>query len=506
MYSNNNTYRIVKNTIFLYVRMLFVLFVSLYISRVVLNTLGIEDYGIYNVVAGFVSLFGFLNATLSSSMQRFYNYEGSKNENGYFYVYTTGFIIHLVLAVIVFIVLETIGLWYINCVMVIPIDKLFSANIVYQASVLSMLLVIFQIPYIGVIMATEKMNYYALISVMDIMLKFTAIVMLPYFSYNKLIIYSIIIFFINLFDFGAYYIYARRKILTKSFKWNIDKSLLKSIMSFSGWNLIGTFSFLLKGQGVNMTLNYFFGPIINAARGIAFQINGAINGFSANIAISFRPQIVNSYAQGDFEKTKYMMYLESKICFTLMLAIMVPVIIEIDYLLKLWLGNLIPNKTNAFAILVLVDSLICTLNTPCSQVAFATGDLKKFQISNSIVNFMLIPVSLIVLYFGASAIGVFFATIIFSILNQMVCLFYLNKIFPINFNDYVYEIVIPCVMMVFIVPILAIIVHFVFQESFVRLMLVFISNVVMAVIVFFFLILKRSERISIADFIKLKLK
>lgn len=486
--------------------MLFVLFVSLYTSRIVLNTLGVEDYGVYNVVAGFVSLFGFLNATLSSSMQRFYNYEGSKNEDGYFYVYTTGVIIHLILAIIILIVLETIGLWYINYVMVIPQYKLFSANIVYQASVLSMILVIFQIPYIGVIMATEKMNYYALISVIDIVLKLIVIMLLPYFPYDKLITYAVMLLFISLFNFCAYYIYARKNILTKHFRWNVNRKLLKSIMSFSGWNLIGTFSFLLKGQGINMLLNYFFGPIINAARGIAYQVNSAINGFSANIAIAFRPQLINSYALGDFERTKNMMYLESKVCFTLMLAIMIPVIVEIDYLLKLWLGNLIPDETNVFAILVLIDSLICTLNTPCSQVAFATGNLKNYQVSNSIVNFILIPVSLFILYLGASASMVFCMTIIFSILNQIVCLIYLNKIFPLNYKRYICEIIVPCLMMVFIVPIFAIIIHLTFKESFIRLVVVFISNVIITILVFFFLVLKKVERESIIDFVKLKLK
>lgn len=491
----SNNKRIAQNTLFLYLRMLFILFVSLYTSRVVLNTLGVEDYGVYNVVAGFVALFGFFNATLSSSMQRFYNYEGAHDLNdGYHKVYSTGMIIHIVLGLLIFLLLETIGLWYVNGVMVIPADRIFAANVVYQSAIVSMLFVILQIPYIGAIMAKERMNYYAIISVIDVILKLIAIIILPYLPFDKLIIYSIITLVISVFDFICYFIFAKRKILTKVIVLHIDKPLFKSMLSFSGWNLVGTFAFLLKGQGLNMLLNVYFGPIVNAARGIAFQVNGAVNGFSANISTAFRPQIVNAYASSEYDKTKYLMFAESKICYVLMCLLVVPIILEINQLLHLWLGSEIPSQTDIFAILVLVDSLICTLNTPCSQVAFASGRINKYQIATSIVNLGLIPVSWFFLYFGYDALCVFIITIVFSVTNQIVCLIQLKRIFAYGLRDYLISVIIPCCTITLALPVIPTIIRCSMNESIGRLVCVFISDVIMGAVLMYYVVLSRSER------------
>ena len=500
-----NSSTIAKNTAFLYFRMILVLVVALYTSRVTLNVLGVDDYGVYNVVAGFVTMFGFFNATLSSSLQRYYNYEGTLDkENGYSKVYNTGLIIHFFLGVIIMLMLETLGLWYVNKVMVIPAERLLTANIVYQTAVLSMLLVVFQIPYTGAIIAAEKMNYYAIISVFDVSLKLVCIILLPYFPFDKLIAFGLISLLINCFDFFAYYFYARKYILTNEFVWKTDKILLKSIMSFSGWNLIGTFAFLLKGQGLNMLLNYFFGPIINAARGIAYQVNGAITGFSSNISIAFRPQIVNSYAESDLNRTRFMMYSESKICFALMVLLMTPMVLEINYLLKIWLGDIVPEHTNIFAILVLIDSLICTLNTPCTQVAFAVGNLKNYQIANTIVNLLLVPFSWLFLYLGYDAISVFVITIIFSVLNQVVCLQFLNRLFPIHLKNYLLRVIVPCMMFLVIVPILLYIPYLLLPESFLRLFSICIADLIVGCVMFYFIILQRSEKEFCINYIRSK--
>jgi len=487
--------RIAQNTLFLFLRMLFILFVSLYTSRVVLNTLGVEDYGVYNVVAGFVALFGFFNATLSSSMQRFYNYEGAHDLNdGYHKVYSTGMIIHVVLGLVIFLLLETMGLWYVNEVMIIPADRIFAANVVYQSAIVSMLFVILQIPYIGAIMAKERMNYYAIISMIDVILKLIAIVVLPYLPFDKLIVYSIITLIISIFDFICYFIFAKRKILTKAIVLHIDKPLFQSMLSFSGWNLVGTFAFLLKGQGLNMLLNVYFGPIVNAARGIAFQVNGAVNGFSANISTAFRPQIVNTYASSEYDRTKYLMFAESKICYVLMCLLVVPIILEVNQLLHLWLGCEIPNQTGIFAILVLVDSLICTLNTPCSQVAFASGRINKYQIATSIVNLGLIPISWLFLYLGYDALCVFIITIVFSVVNQLVCLVQLKRIFAYGLRDYLISVIIPCCVITILLPIIPTIIHCVMTESIGRLICVLISDIIMGAVLMYYVILSRSER------------
>ena len=496
-----NNRRIAKNTIFLYFRMIFVLFVSLYTSRVVLNTLGVEDFGVYNVVAGFVSMFSFLNATLSSSMQRFYNFEGTNDaENGCHRVYCTGLILHFILAVILLLLLETVGLWYVNTVMVVPEDRLFAANIVYQTAIISMLLVILQIPYLGIIMAAEKMDYYAVISIADVVLKLLAIIALPYLPFDKLILYSIVICLISLIDFSCYFAYAKKRLLTKRFDWKIDTGVFKSLMSFSGWNLLGTFAFLLKGQGLNLLLNAFFGPVVNAARGIAYQINGAVSGFSGNISVSFRPQIVNSYAKVNHSRVQSLMSSESKICFVLVLLLMCPIIFKIDYILDLWLG-VVPPQTNIFAILVLTDALICTLNTPCSQVVFATGNLKYYQIASSAINLCLLPVCFVMLLSGFNAASVFITTIVFSILNQTVCVRQAHRVFAFSVVDYIKKIILPCSLIMVLLPSILFPIAHTLPDSFVSLLIIIFADVIIGMVVAYFLVFERNEKALVCQLV-----
>ena len=499
--------RIAKNTIFLYIRMFFVLIVSLYTSRVILNTLGVEDFGINNVVAGFVSLFVFLNATLSSSIQRFYNYEGTKNgADGFHRVYITGMIIHIIIAVIIFVILETFGLWYVNKIMVLPVERLQAANIIFQTSIISMLFVIIQIPFIGAIMAKEHMNFYAIVSIIDVLLKLGIVILLPYIPYDKLIIYGLLSLVINTLNFIFYSRYCKHKFSEITFEIKYYPSLFKSILNFSGWNLIGTFALMLKGQGLNMLLNLFFGPAVNAARGIAYQILNAISGFSQNITIAFRPHIVNSYADNDYSRVSHLMFTESRICFMLVATLITPIIIDIDYILHLWLGKTIPVQTNIFVRLVLIDLLVCTLNTPCSQVVLATGKIKEYQIGSSIILLSLLPICWVLLELEFNAASVFIVTIIMSIINQIVCLIITNKIFKIGLIRYLKHVILPCITFMVIVPVIPLIVHHSMGESLIRLFITVCIDMVIAVSLCFILGINKHERAYIYKFIKQRIK
>ena len=482
--------------------MFFVLIVSLYTSRVVLSTLGVVDYGIYNVVSGFVSLFAFLNATLSASVQRFYNYEGTLNGfEGFRSVYVTSLIIHLGLSLVIFILLESVGLWYVNSVMVLPSERLFAANVVFQTSVISLLIVFLQIPYLGAVMAKQCMNFYAIVSIIDILLKFIIVLLLPYIPYDKLLVYAFLSLFISVLNFTLYYCYSRFKFKEISFKLEFNKPLFKQIIGFTGWNVIGTFAFMLKGQGVNMLLNVFFGPIINAARGIAYQVSGAISGFSSNIAIAFRPQIVNTFAESEYDKVRNLILTESRVCFMLIATLVIPVIIDIDYILHLWLGDNLPNLTSTFIILVLIDTLICTLNTPCTQIVHATGQIRKYQIASTIVNILLLPTSWIFLKLGFNSIFVFILVIIFSVINQLVCILIANRIFPIGLNKYFIEVLVPCALYITILPIAPLIIFNNLEMTFFRLLCVGISTLLMALPLSYWLALTDSQRNVVSKFI-----
>lgn len=498
----SNNERIAKNTLYLYLRMFFILIISLYTSRVILNVLGIIDYGIYSVVAGFVSLFGFLNATLSSSMQRYYNYElGSNGETGVARVYSTGLRIHFIIALCLFLVLESFGVWYINSIMVIPKERLFAANIVFQAVAFSMILIILQIPYLGAILAYERMNYYSLVGVLDIILKLVIVLILPLFRFDKLIVYSILLLFVSLFDFLAYYIYSKHYFRGLEYRKEKDNAMLRGMLSFSSWNLVGTFAFMLKGQGVNMLLNSFFGPIVNAARGVAFQVNSAVNSFSGSISTAFRPQIVDSYARNEYQRVQSLFFSEGRICYSLILFIIIPIIMELDFILHLWLGDTLPQNTNSFTILVLFDLLICTINPSIGQVAFATGDIKRYQIANSCINILLIPFCWFFLRLGYSAHSAFILTIVFSILNQAVCLIELNRVFRIRIKEYLLTVIFPCVVVTVLAFIPQVVLHLLLAPSLFRVVLVCLLDLVFTGALVYFVVLTKTEKSLLKAFV-----
>lgn len=504
---DNSNRRLAKNTAFLYLRMFFALFVSLYTSRVILSTLGVIDYGIYNVIAGFVSLFAFVNSTLSASMQRFYNYFiGSKNLSGLSQVYTLGLVVHCVFALILIFILETFGLWYVNSIMVFPEERLVAANILFQVVIFSSILVMLQIPFVGAVMAFERMDYYALISIIDVVFKLLIVIVLPYIPADSLIIYAILLMCVGLFNFIMYVVYVKRNFKTLKICREKDVALYKEILSFSGWNLLGTFAFMLKGQGINMLLNVFFGPVVNAARGIAFQAHSAISSFSSNITVAYRPQLVNAYASDNLNRANKLFISESKICFCLILILATPVILEVEYILHLWLGAEVPKYTSMFTILSLIDLLICILNPPCTQIVQATGKLKYYQIASSIVNLGLIPFCWILLKMNFDANAVFVATIMFSILNQAVCLKQTHKVFRFDFSKYCRDVIFPCFVITIFLPIIPFVIHYILEESFGRLIIITISDVLIAFPLIYYVILDESEKEFIKIYVMSKLK
>ena len=487
--------------------MFFVLIITLYTTRVILRVLGVEDYGIYNVVAGFVSLFGFLNTTLSSSMQRFYNYKlGAKGREGIAKVYITGFFAHIILAFVVLVLLESFGVWYVNNVMVIPDERLLAANVLFQVVSISMVLVILQIPYVGIIVAFERMDFFAFVGVLDIILKLLIVLVMPLFPGDKLIVYSLLYLIVSVLNIVLYCSYAKCQLI-KDVRLrvnSIDNHLLKEMVSFSGWNLLGTSAYMLRGQGVNMTLNYFFGPVVNAARGVAFQVNSGIMGFSRNIVSAFSPQLTSSYACGNKDRSIRLMFLESKICFALIAMLMIPISYEIDYILNLWLEGNVPESTGVFTILVLIDSLICVLNTPCTQIVFASGELKYYQIGSSLVNILLIPASCLVLLSGANPESVFILTIVFSIINQTICIVLANRIVGFGLANYLKKVIIPCLILAVILPVFPYIICSLVVDSFFRMTFLCITSLIVTSLYVFWVVFDKNGRQSIILLLKQK--
>lgn len=481
--------------------MFFVLVVSLFTTRIVLQALGVIDYGIYNVVAGFVSMFAFLNTSMSNGIQRFYNFQMGCNDKGNITkVYNTALQIQALIALILLILLETFGLWYINYQMIIPADRLNAAQWIFQFSVLSLIIIVIQVPYSAAIMAHEKMQFYSYISIIEVIAKLSIAYLLLILKSDKLLIYGVMQFLITLIVFAINLIYAKINFKELKIKLSWDSSYLKPMLSFSSWNILDMFAYMMKGQGTNVLLNAFFGPVVNAARGISAQIMGAIQSFSHNIIIAFKPQLVECYARHNYNRVLHLMYSMSKISYILLLIITVPIALEIDFILHIWLGNIVPEYTVPFSLLVLADMLISSLNTPLSQVVQATGVLKNYQTIRSLIVASIIPISWIALKLNASPLSVFWIAIILTIINQPVSMILLHNVFPYKYSEYIKEVIWPCIYTSVILPVVPIIIHNLVTTPFVRLGLVFISTIISAAFICYFLVFNQSEKNVIISF------
>lgn len=426
--------------------MVFVLGLTLYTTRIVLAKLGVVDYGIYNVVCGFVSMFAFLNTSISNGIQRFFNFEFGKNgEVGANKVYNTALRIQLLLAVLLIFSVESVGVWYINSEMTIPPERLFAANWIFQLSLLSFLFVIMQAPYTAAVMAHEKMGFYAIVSVLDAVLKLVVAFAISWFKDDGLIIYGVLMTFISVTNFIIYYVYCKQHFIEIKFLKKFDKGLFKSMLGFSGWNIFGSFSGMMKEQGINLVLNLFFGPIVNAARGIAVQVNGGMQSFVHNLTIPVRPQMIQSYATGNVDRALTLTYSISKFsCYCLYLMAL-PIIYNINWILTLWLGSNVPENTNEFIIVVILISFLNNLNSAISGVVHATGRMKLYQLSTSFTALLAIPLSYIGLKNGLPPVFALWIVFFTMILAQTVAVIVLKKLIDISIWGYVKKVILPIV-------------------------------------------------------------
>lgn len=502
-----NNKKIATNTIILAIQQVFTLVVALYTSRVILQTLGVEDFGIYNVVAGFVTMFAFLNTSMNNAIQRFYNYEYGKNgEEGAKKVYNSAIIIQLILAAVIFLLLETIGVWYINNKLVVPEGRIDTAFWVFQYSSISLLFVIMQIPFSAAITAHEKMLCFASVSILDSILKLAIAIAIQFISGDKLLIYGFLILVISISDFAMFAIYAKRHfseiVITKKQEWG----LLKEMLSFSGWNLFGSFAGVAKEQGVNLVLNSFFGPVVNAARGIAYQVAGALKSFVSTVMISGRPQLTQSYAQGNYSRTIQLMFCLSKASFLILLLFSIPVMFEIDYILELWLAADIPSFTGVFVNLVIVMSLIEALSPPVSFVVHSSGKMAKYQTVTSLIVITIIPVSFITLKFGADAVAVFWLGILFQVLCQVASVMILKGIMDYSIRDYIKDVIMPLIIVSAIASVFVWLLIGLMEFGFLRLVLVTIVSTIFILLGSYIFVLDKSDRSIINSSIKKILK
>ena len=433
--SNNS--RITKNTIFLYLRMILLLGVSLYTSRVVLATLGIEDYGIYNVVGGIVSMFTFINMAMGNASSRFITYAlGKGDKDKLKAVFNTTVIVHLGIAIFIVIIAETIGLWLLDNKMVIPHDRIKAAYWVYQLSIVSSVASMMCVPFNATIIAHEKMGAFAYLSIIDAILKLVIVYLLQTLPYDNLIVYGFLYMLVTILDVSLYEIYCIKHFSEVKFSIPHDKKLFKDITSFAGWSMIGNLACVGYNQGINILLNIFFGPAVNAARGVAYQVQGAVKSFITNFQTAVNPQITKSYATNDFYRLHTLLFAVSRFSFYLFLCIAIPISICSDTILSIWLVD-VPDHTKNFLILILLVSLIDTLERPVNTAMNATGKIKKYQIISCSIQVLVIPISYLSLILGCIPEVIFVVYFIIMSIAYISELIILHKYIELDIHEYI---------------------------------------------------------------------
>lgn len=445
--------RIAKNSLSLYIRMLITMGVSLYTARVVLQTLGVSDYGLNTVVGGVVTMFSFLSGTMSSATQRFLNFEqGTNNESSLQKVFSTSLYIHYLIAIVVFVLAETAGLWFLNTKLNIPEGREVAANWVYQFSILSFVMTIINVPYNAAIIANERMTAFAYISVVDVVLKLLIVYLLQLFFIDKLILYGFLTFCVTFVVRTTVKYYSRKHFAECRVGVAKDDTYFKKMLGFSGWTMLSSVSIVLRNQGIAVVLNMFFGTIVNAAQGISNQINTVVTTFARNFTQAVNPQIVKQYAAGDLKGMKKLLVTSTKMSFFLILLISLPIFIEAPYLLKLWLGE-VPEHAVIFVRLVMVKALIESYANPVATAQSATGKVKNYHLSLSIIGLLNLPISYWMLANGFEPESTVEVAIYLSAIISIVRVMFLRKSIGFKFSDFFMGVLVPsAIVIVLAVP------------------------------------------------------
>lgn len=495
MTNEQNNRRIAKNTLMLYFRMILTMLVSLYTSRVVLNVLGVEDYGTYNVVGGVVTMFGFFNGAMSSATQRFLSFDLGRGD----YVqlrrtFNATQVIHIGIALLIFVLAETIGLWFVNTQLNLPEGRMEAARWVYHFAILSFMVSIMQVPYNAVILARERMSVYAYVSILEVLLKLIIVFMLTWIAFDKLKLYGILVFAVSLVVASIYRIYTLKHFDETRFELVKDKSSYKTLISYSSWNLFGNIAAVAKGQGVSIILNIFFGTVVNAAQGVANQVSVAINMFVSNFQMASNPQIIKSYAAEDKAYMTNLVIRTSKFSFYLLFILTLPVMLEIEYILKLWL-KIVPDYTAIFTILVLINALIDVFSKPLMTALQATGKIKVYQSVVGILLILILPISYLFFKFGFPPETTFIVSISIAIVAFIFRVLLTKKQIPeFSTKQFLQEILIRNIPVILLSVLIAWLIQINMQAGFTRLLIVTLTSLSISMITIYLIGLKSNEK------------
>lgn len=493
----------VKNALMLYIRILLSIVVSLYTTRVILNTLGVVDYGIYGVVGGVIGMFYFLNASMSGATSRFLTFEmGKGNFQRLKDTFSSALIIHIGIALIIFVLAETIGLWFLMNRLVIPETRMYAAHWVYQLSILSMIMNVTQVPYNASIIAHEKMDVYAYVEILNVTLKLLIVYLLVIGDFDKLILYAILTLAVSVVIALIYRFYCIRRFAECYFHWIWKPEILKPMLSFSGWDLFGNMSFTFKLQGLSFILNIFWGVLLNTANAVAMTVEGVISGFSYNIIQVFRPQIVKAYAINDLSSVESLIRSACKYSVFMLMLISIPLCFEIRYVMGKWL-EVVPDYAPEFCQVLLLQSIFNVINACLIIGIHATGRITKFSLYNGLCNLILLPVLYLIFKFVINEpIYAYFISFLFTFITVVINIYIFKSQIPMI---KIYLIVKSCLITILIcilpvLPLFLIIENV--EESIVRLLYITFSYVIMILFLGYYFLLNQSEK----DFVVRKIR
>jgi len=486
----------------LYIRMLLTMLVSLYTVRVVLKTLGVNDYGIYSVVGGVVEMFAFLSNTMASASERFFAYEiGKNNIVKLKQTFSLTMLIYGIMAIIILLIAETGGLWFLNHKMTIPPERLDAANWVFQFAILSFILTILTVPYNAIIIAREDMKFYAYVSIIEVGAKLGIVYMLYLFDVDKLKLYGFLILVTTFIITLISRTFCQRKYAESKFNYYWDKSMFKTLVSYSSWNLFGAITGVANNNGLNILLNIFFGPAVNAARAVAYRVSVVIASFSTNFYTAVTPQIVKSYAAGDINYLLSLVFNSSKYSFYLLLLISMPFLIELEFILKLWLGD-VSSYMVIFTRLALIYALVNSLENPLTQTVRATGSIKWYQIIVGSFTLLLLPICYVFFKLKYPPETSFYILIAIYTLALFLRLYVLKKLIKFSINDYLSQVLLKVLIVTIVSASAPLLLKNYISSGVLQFFIVEFTTVVWLLITIYVLGLTSNERNTINEFVK----
>ncbi len=500
--TSDNNKRIAKNTLLLYFRMLFMMVVSLYTSRVILNALGVEDFGIYNVVGGVVAMFTVISGSLSAAISRFITYElGKGDQSKLNRIFSASVTIQLLLSLIIVVLIESVGVWFLNAKMTIPVDRMAAANWVLQFSIITFVINLVSVPYNAAIIAHEKMSAFAYISILEAVCKLAIAFLIIVSPMDKLIFYAILMCAVSIIVRFTYGHYCKKHFAECNYHFHWDKEILKKMFGFAGWNFIGASSTVLRDQGGNIVINLFYGPSVNAARGIANQVNGAIMGFVSNFMTALNPQITKSYAAGDRQYMMTLIFQGARLSYYMLLLLSLPVLVNTHYILVIWL-KLVPEHAVLFVQLILVFAMSESISNPLITAMLATGKIRNYQIVVGGLQMMNLPISYICLRLGCMPESVLIVAIVISQCCLAARLYMLRSLIGLSFIKYLKNVYMNVILVSIVAVVVPLLLSYKMDESFLNFIILSFVAMISTVFSEFLIGCNRKERAFLIDKVK----